>query len=266
MEYGELESLYNKYAMSFAGEDGTLPPMMALKLEHTAKVVENARLVAAGERLAPREAALAEAAALLHDTGRYEQLRRYGTFRDSESVDHAEFSYSIVKERGWLETWPAEDAAAVLDAVRHHNKRELPPGLPPLAAAVARVVRDADKLDIFRVLEERVRTTDWRNDSAAFWGLAPAEKPSPGVVRAILEERPVDYGLISSLADFTLVQVGWMVSGLCHATSRRLCAARGHLEFRERFLAEITGPAGRTDVEAVCEKARAVLAGEHASK
>jgi hypothetical protein len=60
------------------------------------------------------------------------------------------------------------------------------------------------------------------------------------VVSAIGELRPVDYQHIKSLADFVLIQVGWMISGLCFKTSIRLCRERDHLEFRRRFLHEIT--------------------------
>ena len=85
MDLEGLRREYDAYVDTFR-VDGKLPPMMELKREHTAFVVANARAIAAGERMDPTTAAVCEAAALLHDTGRYEQLRRYDTFRDSDSV------------------------------------------------------------------------------------------------------------------------------------------------------------------------------------
>jgi hypothetical protein len=234
-----LRRAYDAYVDTFR-TDGELPPMMRLKREHTAFVVENARAIAAGEGFDARTARAAEAAALLHDTGRYEQLRRYNTFRDSDSVDHAVFSHDIVREQGWLGDWPPDEAAAILAAVLYHNRRDLPADMDPLTSALARTVRDADKLDIFRVLERQVATTDWRRDSTAFWNLPVSAPPNPAVVEAIRERRPVDYQNIASLADFVLIQVGWMISGLEYATSRRLCAERGHLAFRRDFLGRLT--------------------------
>ena len=87
---------YAGYVDTFRNGQGELPAMMQLKLEHTAGVVGAARLIAQGEGFDETDARCAEAAALLHDTGRYEQLLRYNTFRDSDSVDHAVFSYEIV--------------------------------------------------------------------------------------------------------------------------------------------------------------------------
>ena len=233
-----LSGLYDAYVDTYRGQNGVLPPMMQLKLVHTRKVVEAACAIAKGEGFDAPTARACEAAALLHDTGRYEQLRVYNTFRDSDSVDHAVFSHDIVKEKGWLDGWADKDA--ILAAVLYHNRREIPEGLDPLTLACSRTVRDADKLDIFRVLEDQIATTDWRHDAKAFWNLPTTAAPNPVVAEAIREGRPVDYQNIKSLADFVLIQVGWMVSGLEYATSRRLCAARGHLAYRRHFLHQLT--------------------------
>lgn len=233
--FAGVKEQYDRYVDGFRGERGELPPMMRLKYEHTMAVVENSRLIADGEAFEPLQRERALLAGLLHDTGRYEQLRRYNTFRDSDSVDHAVFSHSIVKERGWCSD------GIVLLAVLYHNRRELPTGLDADTKQICDSVRDADKLDIFHVLEDRVENTDWRNDATAFWNLRYDLAPNPAVVAAVREGRPVDYQNIKSLADFVLIQVGWMIAGLCFATSRRICFERGHLDFRRRFLREIGG-------------------------
>ena len=252
-----LRKLYDAYVDTFRVE-GELPPMMALKRVHTAHVVENAVEIARGERFPAAFVVVCEAAALLHDTGRYEQLRLYNTFRDSESVDHSVFSREVVEREGWLDECGEGERRAVLDAVLFHNRREIPEGLDDLTLAAAQTVRDADKLDIFRVMEDRVENSDWRNDSTAFWNLPLDVGPNKAVLDAIREGRPVDYQNIASLADFVLVQVGWMVSGLAYATSRRLCAGRGHLEFRRGFLHQLTDDPA---VDELCDLAgRALVA------
>ena len=235
----QLGQQYAAYVDTFR-VDGVLPPMMELKRIHTAHVVENAKLIAAGEGFDPHTAVVCELAALLHDTGRYEQLKRYNTFRDSDSVDHAVFSHDIVQEKGWLSICPPAERQAILDAVLFHNRRELPENLDPLTAAASNTVRDADKLDIFRVLEDQIATTDWRHNCRAFWNLPTQARPNEAVLAAIREGRPVDYQNIKSLADFVLIQVGWMISGLAYGTSRRLTRERGHLEFRRDFLHQLT--------------------------
>jgi hypothetical protein len=256
MEFGDLEKLYDGHVDGYRAADGSLPEMMALKREHTARVVRHAERIAVGEGFDARTREAVRAAALLHDTGRYEQLRRWGTFRDSESADHAVLSHDTVKASGWLDDMDGEMRSAVLAAVLYHNRRELPEGLDALAFASAHTVRDADKLDIFRVLEDRVAKTDWRTDTRAFWNLPVCAPPNPAVVSGIEAGEPVDYGNIRSIADFVLIQVGWMISDLHYATSRRICVEGGHLEFRRRFLHELTDDSA---VDRLCDMAEAAM-------
>ena len=271
----ELTRLYDAYVDTYREADGKLPVMMQLKRVHTGFVVGNAGLIADGEGFTDEEREVSLAAALLHDTGRYEQLKRYNTFRDSDSVDHAVFSHDIVKEKGWLdavlgnakeegqgEQWKD----SILKAVLYHNRRNLPEEIedPPfvsnprlrLTSVASHTVRDADKLDIFRVLEDRVENTDWRNDSRAFWNLSASALPNPVVVECIEKGLPVDYQNIKSLSDFVLIQVGWMISGLHFTTSRRLCRERKHLAYRRNFLHQLTNSPA---IDRVCDIAARVL-------
>jgi len=250
-----LTALYDGYVDTYREADGRLPVMMQLKRTHTAMVVRNAEFIADGEGFAPFERSVVLAAALLHDTGRYEQLRRYDTFRDSDSVDHAVFSYDIVREKGWLdeiEVGRPDWREAILKAVLYHNRRDLPGDMDGLTELASHTVRDADKLDIFRVLEHQVEQTDWRRDARAFWNLQTVAPPSPPVVACIERGEPVDYQEIKVLADFVLIQIGWIISGLHFETSRRLCAERGHVEFRRRFLHELTDD---PVVDRLCDRA-----------
>lgn len=242
--YEKILRLYDAYVDGYRDADGSLPKMMQLKRIHTAFVVKNAREIAECEGF---PAALLEDAlitALLHDTGRYEQLKIYNTFRDADSVDHAVFSHKIVSEKGWVTD------KAILDAILFHNRREIPDGLDERTFLLSHIVRDADKLDIFRVLETEIAATDWRKDSRAFWNLAVNAPPNPAVVQAILERRPVDYQNIKSLSDFVLIQVGWMVSGLHFPTASRLCRERNHLAFRRDFLHQLTDS---PDIDRICD-------------
>lgn len=251
----DLTAQYDAYVASFRVA-GVLPDMMQLKRIHTDHVVANARAIAAGEGFDERTRLVCAAAALLHDTGRYEQLKRYNTFRDSDSVDHAVFSHDIVRDLGWLAS--QQDAKAILDAVLFHNRRDVPEGLDPLTLAASHTVRDADKLDIFRVLEDRVEHTNWRDDCKAFWNLPIHAAPNPAVLAAIREGRPVDYQNIRTLADFVLIQVGWMIAGLRYATTRRLTTARGHLAFRRNFLHELVAEDVAV-VDEICDQAAQAL-------
>ena len=82
--HSRLTALYDAYVDTYREADGELPVMMRLKRVHTGFVVRNAEAIADGEGFSAEEREVALAAALLHDTGRYEQLKRYNTFKDSD--------------------------------------------------------------------------------------------------------------------------------------------------------------------------------------
>jgi len=258
-----LKDEYERYVDSYRQPDGALPVMMRLKRAHTAFVVKNAEIISQGEGFCPQTCGLCLAAALLHDVGRYEQLKRYDTFKDSESVDHAVLGHRIVTESGWLATWDRPLAACVEKAILFHNRRAMPDDMDPVTAVVSHAVRDADKLDILRVLEDQVAGTDWKSDARAFWNLAVKAPPSSEVVGCIEREQPVDYRHVRVLADFVLVQVGWMASGLHFPTSRRLCRERGHVEFRRGFLRQLTDD---PSVDRICSLAESALGRESGSR
>jgi hypothetical protein len=119
--------------------------------------------------------------------------------------------------------------------------REIPSDVEDsLTLSVSKVIRDADKLDIFRVLEDEIANTDWKTDCKAFWNLPVFADPSDTVLESVRNKVSVPYNEIKTLADFILVQVGWIRSGLYFQTSRRIAIERNHMEYRRKFLHQIT--------------------------
>ncbi|MBQ9429950.1 MAG: HD domain-containing protein [Kiritimatiellae bacterium] len=241
---------YQAYVDTFRDSSGELEEMLRLKLGHTMAVVDCARRIMSGEGFAKDEFRLGEIAALLHDTGRYAQFKKYRTFRDAVSVDHAAYSAEVVERLRWLDGFPAEDRECVLTAVRCHNRKTLPAGLPPRVERVAHLVRDADKLDIFRVLENAVAGGELESHPEIAWGLPVNAAPSSEVVEAVCAGRPVEYSWIKSLSDFVLIQVGWLYGGLHYRTALEIARERGALEFRRGFMKSLSDS---PEVDRVCD-------------
>ena len=75
---------------------------------------------------------------LLHDIGRFEQVTRYGTFKDAFSVDHAELGADILFHEGLFDKFISKEEswedfqkmrAVAETAVRLHNKLTIPGSL-----------------------------------------------------------------------------------------------------------------------------------------
>ena len=130
-----------------------------LKIEHSYKVCDLAAVIASSTDADEKDVELAWFMGLLHDIGRFEQLKRYGTFLDAHSIDHAELSADILFKEGVIDRFDTNglpDDVMVLTekAIRLHNKLNLPEDLTERERLFCNVLRDADKVDIFRVLAE----------------------------------------------------------------------------------------------------------------
>lgn len=90
---------------------------------------------------------------LLHDIGRFEQFRLYHSFLDRETVDHAMYSSHVLFEEGLIRKFIEEDTydTIIKNAIEQHNKYKVEEGFSEEELFYIHMIRDADKLDHFRV-------------------------------------------------------------------------------------------------------------------
>jgi hypothetical protein len=196
-----------------------------LKEEHTAAVCGNSLRIAAGLGLGPHDAALAEAIALFHDVGRFPQYLRYRTFEDSRSVNHAVLGAKVLLERNVLGDLPGRERDVIVRSVTLHNVFSLPPRLGDEVRLQSQIIRDADKLDIWRIfigLLERDRSA-W--PSAVSLGLPDGPGYSPGILDSLSRREMVRLSSLRTLNDFKLLQLAWIYD-LNFAPSLRIVLER----------------------------------------
>lgn len=251
-----LTHRYHAYVDSFRDEAGLLSHLHQLKVEHTQCVVADARRIMAGESWPDETRAAGEACALLHDVGRHSQLKTYGTFRDAVSIDHAVRGVEVIRAEQLLAGLDHTTCKRILTAVALHNKKDVPATVELAAARLTHLVRDADKLDIFRVLETAIQDGSLERNPEIAWGLQVLGAPSPEVVAAVSKGQSVDYDHVRALSDFVLIQVGWLIGGFRSATALQLAAERKVLEFREVFLKTLSNDPG---VDVCCDAARTYM-------
>lgn len=148
-----------KVFASYVGKYNPANGMIRLKIVHTYKVVAVAQEIAEQLHLDEEDVQLARLIALLHDIGRFEQIRRYGDFRDHLTIDHAELGAKLLED-GLLKDFVDDRKydALILKAIRQHNRYAIDEELDERTLLHARIIRDADKTDIFRVrVEDDIR-------------------------------------------------------------------------------------------------------------
>lgn len=124
-----------------------------LKIEHTYRVAGLCQAIGQSIGLSGADLDLAWIMGMLHDVGRFEQIRRYGTFSDADSVSHAHLGCEILFEQGRIRDYLEDDREDRLihDAVYHHSDYRIPTDYDERTTMYCNLLRDADKIDILKI-------------------------------------------------------------------------------------------------------------------
>lgn len=247
MEQPRLDAIrhwFDDYVQTFYDIDPDGLRNILLKVEHTHKVCEVMNLLTTGEGLSAETARIAAATALLHDVGRFPQYRRWRTFRDSDSDNHARLSVEVVREHRLLDGVPSEECLLIEEAVRFHNLLTVPEQVQSPTHLFIRLLRDADKLDIWRVFLDQHELHSSERASAATLGLPDLPEFTPACLAALTQKQVVRLEACNVLNDFKLMQISWAME-LNFTTSYRLLLERGYVP---RLAATLHGTRGEVDL------------------
>lgn len=152
----EVKEAFDKYVSDFDFKvDG-----IEYKYYHSYRVQKYSEKISDMLNLGLKDKKLASDIGLLHDIGRFHQLEKYNSFCDKK-IDHADYGAKILFEDNLILNYDINkcDYKIVKKAIRNHNKYQIEDGLNERELFFAKLVRDADKIDILnafssiRVLE-----------------------------------------------------------------------------------------------------------------
>ncbi len=213
MEKDEFRNWFDQYVAGFTAR-GAAPPDVVknvrLKKDHSERVVQEILLIAEGLGLDEKARRLAAVMALFHDIGRFEQYARYRTFVDNKSENHAALGVKILRQHQVLDCLPASVADLVCRVISYHNRAALPEDETGECLFYARLLRDADKLDIWRVVIDHYQRHNREDNPAIALGLPDTPGMSDRVCGDVVNGKIVDARHIKNLNDFKLLQIGWV--------------------------------------------------------
>jgi len=227
--FSYYEQWFQDFARKFFQGDAFDVANVQLKIDHTLRVLEFARRITPALHLSPRLEELAHLAALFHDVGRFPQYARYRTFHDQISVNHAYQGVLSLKQHHVLAALPGSDRKLVLGAVALHNRRFLPQKLPEELQCLTRIVRDADKLDIFAVMLTHFNPGTPHNKVVNLELKPHPDRYTPAILAQVLDREMVNYQEMVWVNDFKLLLSSW-VYDLNYRVSRGIFQERGYLE------------------------------------
>ncbi len=232
-----VKAWFDEYCASCAMPAREDQRNIATKQEHTHRVCLNAVEIAADLGLAAQETLLAETAALCHDIGRFPQYQQYRTFDDAVSVNHAALSVRVLLEHKVLRDLSRREQDLITRAVALHNVFILPDTLDDETLLFARLLRDADKLDILRVVILYLgQDADSRAEAVAL-GLPDLPGYSPSVLSSLSRGEMARKDELKTLNDFKLLQLAWLYD-LNFTHSFRMILERDYISSLARTLPE----------------------------
>lgn len=252
----QIERAFRIYTDRYDSEDGKI----YLKIYHTYKVAELCERIACSLGMNEDDVNLAWLLGMLHDTGRFEQIKRYNTFNDAKSVDHAELSADIIfapdcpearqyRQELYMAAKSLFDKEAKLIelAIRQHNKYRIPENISYREKCFCNILRDADKIDILRVNVE--------TPFDVIYNVSMEELKNSPIAPAVYEAFNEGHAVLRSLKRYPLDNLVGHISlvyELVYRESRRITKEQGYLQKMLEF--ESDRSQTRLQLEAIKEK------------
>ena len=205
-----LKNFFDGYALTFMTGDESYDKNIEIKRVHTFEVLKFATEIAASLKLDDEMSFISCVAALGHDIGRFEQYKKYRTYNDMLSENHGELSVKVMKSTGFLDNIESRGAEIIVSAVRHHNVMELPDDMDDDVKLVTEIIRDADKLDIYRVVLSRYNSPDPDTRHSIVLGLDESDDISEWVIDAVLNKKKIPMKKLRTVNEFKMLQIGWV--------------------------------------------------------
>ncbi|MFQ3573710.1 MAG: HD domain-containing protein, partial [Thermodesulfovibrionales bacterium] len=203
-------AMFVGFCSAFYFEDDEHFKNYKLKEKHSLRVCDNSDEIL-GDAVHPELRDITWISSLYHDLGRFPQYMQYRTFKDSESVNHGLLSSLVLQRGNLLDEFNERQKGIIINAVKFHNAYHIPPDITDEDTITAlKVVRDADKLDIWKVFIDFYNEDDSTRPSAVGLGFPDTPTYSPSFVEGIYNNTMLRLSDVKCLNDFKLLQLSWV--------------------------------------------------------
>ncbi len=231
-----VSGFYSRKGRLAAGDDEYINANIKLKEDHSKRVCEEMLFLAGELSLNENQCLLAETIALLHDVGRFPQFKKYHTYHDLRSTNHCLLALDVIREEKLLAGFADDEIQIIETAIKYHGDKELPAELTGDTLLLSKMIRDADKIDIYYVVTEAYM--QYRDDPDNFkleLELPDIDEYSRELLDAVITGGLIDYKLLRSINDIKLCQLSWVYDVNFPATLARI-KQRRHIEMIFDFL------------------------------
>lgn len=146
--YTFFENYTNNYLNNALNESERIH--LNRKKEHSLRVVNNALEISKDLNLSDGNADILTIIALFHDLGRFQQFKKYHTYDDTISENHALLSVKIINDTKILSELDDNTKNLIKKCIFIHNMQDIPNNVTEDEFLFSSILRDADKLDFYK--------------------------------------------------------------------------------------------------------------------
>ncbi len=156
MDFNKIIKVFQKYVESFDTENIRIKR----KIEHSYKTMEVAKELAIRLNLNKEDQELATLIGLLHDIGRFYQVAKTGGY-DDRKIDHSDAGVEYLIKLGHIRDYIEESKydSIIEKAILYHNDYQLPKNLDKRTELFCKLIRDADKIEIYRCHAQTIQNS-----------------------------------------------------------------------------------------------------------
>lgn len=206
----DLREFFRHYYYTHLQQDNDSEKHYQLKYNHSLRVAGYCITIAEALHLSETEISLAYITGLLHDIGRFDQLKRYGTFNDAASTDHASLSCQVIKSHKILHFLSPGQQQDILTAIENHNKIAVDQNVKGFTLQLSRLIRDADKTDIYQVVTDYYAHKQENQDARMQLGLPDTGDIHPEFLQRMHKHQLLDIHQVKNLNELKLLQISWI--------------------------------------------------------
>ncbi|THB81464.1 MAG: HD domain-containing protein [Desulfobacteraceae bacterium] len=209
LEFDRIAQFFDGYTRQFVSSAAD-PAPHRLKIEHTRRVCANIEYLCKALNKDENTLFTAKTSALLHDIGRFIQYDTFGTFSDRISANHAVLGVRVIHEHRLLNPLTRTEKSRIIKAVALHNVLSLHPRLDPDTLWLTRLLRDADKMDILKVMTDLYLHNPQDSEGYITWDLKDNGQMSDELIQRVFNKEMIDNTTLTSLNDLKLLQISWI--------------------------------------------------------
>ena len=198
----KAKNFYKEYISKYNPEE----PRFALKIAHIYRTAEKAKWLAEKLKLNQEDILLAELIGLLHDIGRFEQVKKYNTFLDKISINHGEYGVKVLFDDNLIRNFIEDNQydEIIRKAILNHNKDRIKNIYNDRELIHCKIIRDADKLDIFYVILNDSLEASYPLDRY------PKEHVSKKIKEEFINKYEINYADIKTCVDLLVGQLAYI--------------------------------------------------------